>query len=147
MHLELFPSVPAAWRDAALSEKWDKIRRVRSVVTGALEIERAAKRMGASLEAAPQVFIEDAELLEAFHGVDASEVFITSEAALVAGKGSAGAFTIPDMRGIAVVPLRVEGRKCARSWRYTQDVGSDPRYPELSARDAKAVAEIDGASS
>ena len=35
-------------------------------------------------------------------------------------------------------------KKCARSWRYADDVGSDPRYPDLSARDAAAVAEIDG---
>ena len=43
----------------ALAEKWEKIKRVRRVVTGALEIERAAKKIGSSLEAAPQVFIAD----------------------------------------------------------------------------------------
>ena len=53
------PKSPAAWRDEALAEKWEKIKRVRRVVTGALEIERAAKRIGSSLEAAPQVFIAD----------------------------------------------------------------------------------------
>jgi isoleucyl-tRNA synthetase len=42
-----------------------------------------------------------------------------------------------------VVPKRAEGRKCARSWRITEDVGSDPAYPELSARDARAVRELD----
>ncbi len=34
-------------------------------------------------------------------------------------------------------------RKCARSWRITEDVGSDPDYPDLSARDAAAVREFD----
>ena len=52
VHLELFPEVPAAWRNEALAEKWRKVRNVRRVVTGALEIERAAKRIGSSLEAA-----------------------------------------------------------------------------------------------
>ena len=35
---------------------------------------------------------------------------------------------------------RAEGRKCARSWRILPEVGADPRYPELSLRDADAVA-------
>ena len=48
------------------------------------------------------------------------------------------------MAGVAVVAHRAEGRKCARSWRITTDVGSDSLYPDLSARDARAMREIDG---
>jgi isoleucyl-tRNA synthetase len=44
---------------------------------------------------------------------------------------------------VAVEPLRAEGRKCARSWRILPEVGSDPRYPDLSLRDADAVAAWD----
>ena len=51
VHLELFPDVPQSWRNDALAEKWRKVRQVRRVVTGALEIERAHKRIGSSLEA------------------------------------------------------------------------------------------------
>ena len=61
VHLETFPEMPAAWRDDALAEHWAQVRRVRRVVTGALEIERAQKRIGASLEAAPVVYIADDE--------------------------------------------------------------------------------------
>src|SRR5262249_54885291 len=50
VHLELFPDVPAGWRDEALAEKWSKVRHVRRIVTGAIEIERAQKRIGSSLE-------------------------------------------------------------------------------------------------
>ena len=53
VHLEPFPQVPPSWRDDALAEKWRKLRNVRRVVTGALELERAAKRIGSSLEARP----------------------------------------------------------------------------------------------
>ena len=67
VHLEQFPEMPAEWRDDALAEKWRKIRTVRRVVTGALEIERREKRIGSSLEAAPIVHITDAELAAA-HG-------------------------------------------------------------------------------
>ena len=62
VHLETFPDIPAQWRDDALAARWAKIRRVRRVVTGALEIERAQKRIGASLEAAPVVHVTDESL-------------------------------------------------------------------------------------
>jgi isoleucyl-tRNA synthetase len=143
VHLEVFPQVPAAWREEALAEKWEKVKRVRRVVTGALEIERAAKRIGASLEAAPQVFIADADLLKALEGVDLAEVCITSGIEVAAGTPPQGAFTLDDVAGVGVISKRAEGKKCARSWRITKDVGSDPDFPELSARDAKAVREYD----
>jgi isoleucyl-tRNA synthetase len=55
VHLETFPDVPASWRDDRLAEKWRKVRTVRRVVTGALEIARAQKVIGSSLEAVPVV--------------------------------------------------------------------------------------------
>src|SRR5215471_3594451 len=63
VHLETFPQIPAAWHDDALARVWGDIRRVRRVVTGALEIERADKRIGSSLEAAPAIYISDPALL------------------------------------------------------------------------------------
>ncbi len=83
VHLELFPEVPAAWRDDKLAEKWRKVRLVRRVVTGALEIERAGKRIGSSLEAAPIVHVSNPELFEALVDVDLAEICITSAATLV----------------------------------------------------------------
>ena len=53
VHLEQFPTIPEAWRDDALAAKWETIRRIRSVVTGAIEIARANKEIGSSLEAHP----------------------------------------------------------------------------------------------
>ena len=143
VHAEQFAQVPAAWRDEALAEKWEKIKRVRRVVTGALEIERAAKKIGSSLEAAPQVYIADDELMAALKGVDLAEVCITSGIDVRAGGAPQGAFRLDDVPDAGVVTQAAEGRKCARSWRITRDVGSDPAFPELSARDAAAVREFD----
>jgi isoleucyl-tRNA synthetase len=86
------------------------------------------------------VHLESAELLAAFAGLDAAEVFRTSQARLERGTGPAAAFRLAEVAGVAVEPLRAEGRKCARSWRILPDVGADPRYPDLSPRDADAVA-------
>jgi len=143
VHLRTFPEIPAEWRNEALSEKWKKVRELRRVVTGALEVERREKRIGASLEAAPEVFVSRPDLVEAMKGVDLAEIAITSQATLVEGEGPADAWRLDDVPGVAVVPKLAEGRKCARSWRILPEVGSDPDYPDLSLRDAAAVREYD----
>ena len=143
VHLRTFPEIPAEWRDEALSEKWKKVRELRRVVTGALEVERREKRIGASLEAAPDVFVSRPDLVEAMKGVDLAEIAITSQATLVEGEGPADAWRLDDVPGVAVVPKLAEGRKCARSWRILPEVGGDPDYPDLSLRDAAAVREYD----
>ena len=135
--------MPQSWRNDALAEEWEQIKRVRRVVTGALEIERANKKIGSSLEAAPQVYISDDELLATLEGVDFAEVCITSGIEVIDGEPPEGAFTLPDVPGVGVVPKMASGTKCARSWRFTDDVGSDADYPDLSGRDAGAVREFD----
>jgi isoleucyl-tRNA synthetase len=143
VHLETFPQMPAEWRDEALAERWAKVRRVRRVVTGALEIERAQKRIGASLEAAPVVHIADDSLFKAVEGLDLAEICITSGIQVVQGDGPAEAFRLEDVKGVAVVPALAQGRKCARSWKVTPDVGADSDYPDVTPRDAEALREWD----
>ena len=147
VHLQTFPDIPAEWRDDALGAKWEKIWAVRRVVTGALEVERREKRIGSSLEAAPDIYIGNKSLAAAAKAVDWAEIAITSGAAIKSGKVPASAFTLDEVEGVAVVPKPASGKKCARSWRITDDVGADPQYPELSARDAAAVREFDARAS
>ena len=141
VHLELFPEVPVAWRNDKLADKWRKVRTVRRVITGALEIERAQKRIGSSLEAHPIVLITDEDLFEAVLDVDLAEVCITSALTLRNVGGSDGAFSLPDVPGVAVIPNLAEGTKCARSWKILTTIGADPDYPDVSPRDAKALRE------
>jgi isoleucyl-tRNA synthetase len=143
VHFRLFPDIPADWCDDALAAKWAKVRTLRRVVTGALEVERRDKRIGSSLEAAPQVFVSNPVYAEAMRGLDLAEIAITSQATLVEGQAPQGAFALDDVQGIAVVPHRAEGRRCARSWKVLPEVGSDPDYPDLSPRDAAAVRRFD----
>ena len=141
VHLEIFPEVPASGRDEKLAEKWRKIRIVRRVVTGALEIERVQKRIGSSLEAHPIVHVSNAELYEAVVDCDLAEVCITSAATLVQDEGLGSAFRLPEIAGVAVVPNLAEGTKCARSWKILTTIGADPEYPNVSPRDAQALRE------
>lgn len=142
VHLEQFPVVPSEWLNPAIEAKWAKVRQVRSVVTGALEVERKDKRIGSSLEAAPVVHVADADLLAALDGLDLAEICITSAITVVGDDGPADAFRLGDVAQVSVEPTLATGVKCARSWRITDDVGSDPAYPEVSARDAAALREL-----
>ena len=145
VHMQLFAKTDPAWKDDALAAKWAKVRKVRSVVTGALEIERREKRIGSSLEAAPVVYVADETLREAVDGIDLAEIAITSAATLETGDGPADAFRMDEVRGVAVVPAKAMGTKCARSWKYFDASTADPEFPDITPRDAAAVREWDAA--
>ena len=143
VHLQQFVDMDATWQDDALAAKWDNIRKVRRVVTGALEIERREKRIGSSLEAAPVVHIGDVELMRALDGQNMADICITSQIELTDNTAPSDAFTLEEVAGVAVVPKMAEGKKCQRSWKILPEVGSVEGYPDLTPRDAAAVAEYD----
>ena len=87
------------------------VRNVRGAVTGALELERAQKRIGSSLEAAPTVYVQmDADSIAVLKACDFAEVCITSDITIVEGKGPADAFRLDDLKNVAVVSAKAEGR-------------------------------------
>jgi len=141
VHLLPFPHHLAGYRDDALAAKWEIVRDVRRVVTGALEVERAAKRIGSSLEASPVVYVADRKILNTLIDVDLAEVCITSNYEVREGEAPAGAFRLDAVPGVAVVVEKAAGTKCARSWKILPTVGSDPDYPDVSPRDAQALRE------
>ena len=144
VHLRTFPQVDESWRDDALAAKWEKVRRLRRVVTGALEIERAEKRIGSSLQAAPDVYADD-DTITAMAGVDLAEISITSAATLIAGAPPADAFSLEDVPGIGVVPKLADGGKCARCWQVLPDVGTHG-HDEICGRCAAAVEKLPDAA-
>jgi isoleucyl-tRNA synthetase len=141
VHLTLFPAELEEYRDERLARKWEIIRQVRRVVTGALEIERAAKRIGSSLEASPLVYVSDQNIFNTLIDVDLAEVCITSNAMVTNEDAPAEAFRLNDVPGVAVVVERAQGRKCARSWKILPTVGEDAEFPDVSPRDARALRE------
>jgi isoleucyl-tRNA synthetase len=141
VHLTTFRDDLDRFRNDALAKRWETIRDVRRVVTGALEIERAAKRIGSSLEASPLVYVADRATLATLFDIDLAEVCITSNAMVTDADAPAGAFTLSDVPGVAVVVERAIGTKCARSWKILPTVGEDPEYPDVSPRDAQALRE------
>ncbi len=138
--LRVMPETPEAWRNDGEAARWDRVQAVTGVVTGALEVQRREKVLGAALEAAVIVNIETPGLPEAFQGLDPAEVFRVSQARLAHGNGQAEDYRSEGVAGVSVTVTKAPGRKCARSWRVLPEVGSNPRYPDLSMRDAEAVA-------
>jgi len=145
VHLRLFPEADDAWRDDALAAKWETVRAVRRVMTGALEVERRERRIGASLQAHPTVYT-DAATAERLAGLDLAELAITSGATLTTEAPPEGAFRSPDVPDVAVTVDLAEGEKCERCWRVLPEVGSVPEHPAVCRRCADVVAGLAVAS-
>jgi isoleucyl-tRNA synthetase len=143
VHLRLYPTIPGTWKDEALAERWEKLRAARRVVTGALEVERAAKRIGSSLQAAPVVHADDA-WRAVLTGVDLDELCITAGATVSAEPAPTGAFTIADVAGVSVAFHAAGGQKCERCWKVLPEVTTSPAH--LCLRCEAAVAAIDQAA-
>ncbi len=138
VHLRTYPETPSAWRDDALAAKWDKVREIRRVVTGALELARADKKIGASLQAHPIVHLT-AERRAMLDGVDLSEISITSGITVSDAPAANGAFTLAEIPGVAVLVNPAEGGKCDRCWQVLPEVGSHAHHPTLCNRCADVV--------
>ena len=143
IHLEQFPVIPAEWRDDELAKTWDTIRMLRLAVTGAIEIARANKLIGSSLEAAPRVYLTNPEHLKALEGIDFAEVCITSDIAVEFGALiPETVFRLPEAPDVGVIVERARGVKCARSWRYFDPATASPDFPDVTPRDAEALREL-----
>jgi isoleucyl-tRNA synthetase len=127
VHLELFPEIPAAWRDEALGAKWAEIREVRRAATVNLEKMRQDGQIGASLQASVTLHTPAQQALLPDEAAWA-EVLIVSQ--VFFGSESGETIAAADV---------AEGEKCARCWRVLPEVGSDKRHPALCLRCADAV--------
>ena len=134
VHLVDFPATPVDWHDAALAARWEAIRRVRRVVTGALEIERRDKRIGASLEAAPEVFVAD-DALRAALGSGRLRGRLHHLRPRPRGRRPRPPAPSPSRTSPASPSSRAlaDGAKCARCWKILPDVGTH-RHPGVCAR-------------
>ncbi|HWA70150.1 MAG TPA: isoleucine--tRNA ligase [Rhizomicrobium sp.] len=144
VHLHDFAPTPKQWANPALVAKWSRIRELRRVVTGALELARADKTIGASLEAAPSLLVSDPSDKALFKSVDLAEVAITSAATVETAAELNGLYTLPDVKGAGVRFVKAPGHKCARCWRVLEEVSQRPDT-HLCDRCTDAVASLEPA--
>jgi len=124
IHLTDMPNTPIEWRDDSLADKWANIRSVRRAVTAALEVQRTDKVIGASLEAAPVVHVDNAQLAQTLCSVPFEDICITSSIDVTTNVAPDEAFRLPEVTGVGVVFEMAEGEKCARCWKVLPDVGT-----------------------
>ena len=124
VHLIDIPDTPNAWLNPDLAEKWAMIRRVRRVVTAALEVQRTEKVIGASLEAAPVLYLANKAVKEVLDQMPFADICITSDLTLSTDAAPSDAFTLADIEGVAVSFVKAEGEKCGRCWKILPDVGT-----------------------
>ncbi len=127
VHLQLFPSLPAAWRDEALAARWEAIRAIRRRITVPIEESRKSNAIGSSLQAAVELPLNVAQetLLDA---AEWAEIAIVSCVRIVPDTGEPLARVTP-----------APGEKCARCWRVLVEVGTSPARPSLCLRCTDAV--------
>ena len=124
VHLIDIPEIPASWLNPELAEKWAMIRRVRRVVTAALEVQRTEKVIGASLEAAPILYLADQAVKDVLEQMPFADICITSDLTLSTEDAPSDAFSMAEIEGVAVSFVKAEGEKCGRCWKILPDVGT-----------------------
>jgi len=133
VHTQLLPEVEADALDDELAGRWERLRALRGLVSKAAEESRAAKVIGHSLDAKAVIHVDYRwEDFLAPYAAELPFLFIVSQVDLVEGSG--GAFTDPELPGVAVDVLRADGTKCQRCWNYSPTVGQDPGQPEACER-------------
>ena len=112
---------------------------MRKVVTGALELKRQDKTIGASLEAAPFVHVNE-ETKKILESVSFEDICITSGIKITIDPAPKGAFILDEITDVSVVFERAQGNKCQRCWKVLPEVG-DPMNSALCSRCEEALAE------
>jgi len=127
--------------DAELEAKWDKILAVKADVTKALEIARADKTIGHSLNALVTVYA-DSEMKAFLDSIaeDLVAYFIVS-AVKICDENEAPDNTHAGETGIKVSVSNAPGEKCERCWMYSETVGTISEHPTLCKRCADVVSE------
>ena len=121
------PNADQKYLDDKLQEKWETIIGYREKVYQKLELLRASKEIGGSIDAQIEILAKGKDL-EALRSVESllPMVFIVSKVSLKDGEGE---------------PLvsHALGKKCERCWMWQEEVGQDHQHPTLCARCASVV--------
>ena len=119
IHLETFPNIPATWENEKLFQKWNKLKIIRNVANAAIEIKRASKEIGSSLEADVQIYLGE-EYLKLVKDVNLSEYFITSKANAKPIINDNKLFKLGNEDNVKILVTKAKGKKCSRCWKILE---------------------------
>jgi isoleucyl-tRNA synthetase len=110
IHLEKFPNIPAKWQNKKLETKWMELMKIREICNSSIEIKRASKEIGSSLEANLIINLNE-KMTNLFQDVDFSELCITSDAKIKKSKSDE----------ITVETIKAKGKKCPVCWKINEN--------------------------
>jgi len=135
------PSFESKYDFSEIEAKYESLFTLRDGVMKALELARAEKAIGKSLEAAITIYTEAgseaSKLFDEFKDI-LPDIFIVSKVALSNEKASETAH-FDEETGIAVDVAVADGEKCVRCWMHKDDCTTDEDGQHLCARCRKAV--------
>ena len=120
IHFENFPKIPTNWENKKLNEKWEKLKIIRNVVNAGIEVKRANKDIGSSLEADIEVYLGE-EYLELVKDINLSEYFITSKASIKNMINDDKIFRLNAVSNVGVLVQKAKGEKCSRCWKILEN--------------------------
>ena len=129
-----FPEVDENYFDSELEEKWKDLLELRNEINKALEIKRAEKFIGNSLEARMKIYPPDRyrALCESYN--DLLPVFFLVSAVQLSSERLTGAYESSNIEGLQVLVERASGHKCLRCWNWSESVGRFEDSPDLCER-------------
>jgi len=126
VHLALLPKMPTSSPSEEQALEWKQLMELRDKAL--LQLDGLKKTVGLN-KAGESEIVYPTKLKAALekYGEDLADVV------------GVGFYRFDDVADVTVIDTREKYPACARSWKRRPDVGSDPLYPDLSARDAAAV--------
>ncbi len=145
VHLALFPEaaelaghIPTGFDSASHVSEGSSLLTVRDEALKVLEVARADKQIGGSLEAQLHIVAPESmyPLLER-HREQLRYLFIVSDVVLEKAAAANGD------TGVQIKVSKAPGQKCERCWNYSTHVGEDAAYPTVCERCSPVLAEIE----
>ncbi|NYV27543.1 isoleucine--tRNA ligase [Streptobacillus felis] len=125
-----------------LAKKWQILGELRKEVNKKIEKERQNGSIGLSLDARVLIKVtnDKYEFIKEYSNWDISDIFLVSQVEFT----NSEELESTDLEGFEVKVVRALGKKCERCWKYSEEVGTDPEYPDVTLRDAKVLRMLKG---
>jgi isoleucyl-tRNA synthetase len=137
--LSSFPEPDEKYSDLELEKKWEDLFLLRSEVNKAIEIKRAERFLGNSLEAKVILRLPGKYKDLISGNIDFLPTFFIVSAAETTDEALEDAYKSAEIEGLEVRVERATGAKCQRCWNWSEAVGTFPDAPDICDRCFKVV--------
>ncbi|MGQ9569485.1 MAG: isoleucine--tRNA ligase [Thermodesulfovibrionales bacterium] len=148
--LSSFPEIDKRYHNKELEKRWEELFLLRDEVNKALEVKRAERFIGNSLEAKVVLYPgegkeKDAKSMGQKYKIlidqyrDFLPTFFIVSAVEIADKSLDGSYNSTEIEGLEIKIEKAPGEKCQRCWNWSEMVGSFKEAPEICERCYKVI--------